>query len=74
VSGHPFSRDERDPEAPRCSRTAEPISETLFWLWDNGLIEWNGEYRNGRKVWVATEKGETYDGPWEDEAPAGSGT
>jgi hypothetical protein len=59
VSGHPFSRDERDPDASRRSRTPEPISETLFWLWDNGLIEWNGEYRNGRKVFVITEKGQS---------------
>jgi hypothetical protein len=69
-----FSYGECDPATSDGAGTPESLSETLFWLWDNGLIEWNGEYRNGRKVWVATEKGETYDGPWEDEAPAGSGT
>jgi hypothetical protein len=74
VSSRPFSSDERDPETSRRAAPPESLSETLFWLWDNGLIEWNGEYRDGRKVWVATGKGETYDGPWEDEAPAGSGT
>jgi hypothetical protein len=74
VSARSFSRDERDPEASRRSRTPEPISETLFWLWDNGLIEWNGEYCNGRKVFVITEKGRTYDGPFEDGDGAGAGT
>ena len=57
-------------KAPRQADHPEPISETLFWLWDNGLIEWNGEYRKGRKVFVITEKGRTYDGPFEDDAPA----
>jgi hypothetical protein len=52
----PFSKGQLDTAASRGSRLPESISETLFWLWDNGLIEWNGEYRNGRKVWVATEK------------------
>jgi hypothetical protein len=74
VSGQPFSRDERDPATSDGAGTPEPISETLFWLWDNGLIEWNGEYRNGRKVWVVTEQGRTYDAPFEDVGAPGSGT
>jgi hypothetical protein len=46
---------------------SEPLSETLLWLWDNGLIEWNGEFRNGRKVFVMTERGRTYYGPFEED-------
>jgi len=40
----------------------DPADPAMRWLLQNGLIEWNGEYRNGRKVWVATEKSETHDG------------
>lgn len=41
----------------RLNDEPEEISETLFALWEDGLIDWNGQYRNGRKVWVITEKG-----------------
>lgn len=35
----------------------ETVEQTLAALRDEGLIEWNGAHRNGRRVWVATEKG-----------------
>jgi hypothetical protein len=35
----------------------ETIEQTLAVLRDEGLIEWNGHYRNGRRMWVLTPKG-----------------
>jgi hypothetical protein len=36
----------------------ETVGETLMLLAREGLIEWNGEWRSRRPVWVATPKGD----------------
>jgi hypothetical protein len=35
----------------------ETVVESLAALRKEGLVQWNGAFRNGQPVWVLTEKG-----------------